>query len=436
MLSVISETTKTLTNAVISPVVTFIGDSLKNIRIEDLTKIFTQDPRTNQQIQQKNIQLMQHINLSTYIYCDTNILPMNDLISPEMIDMNLLISENNKKEDNVTNRNHINKLQISERRLNEEYLLSIHSTNMRSRRRLHVRGSDNVVTLNRKTIDMIESKLCSDKRAISVLNDINNKNKLALDSISFSGGGYNCMYHMGVVKYIFENPTLFKDTKYLAASGGVSVAALVLCFENDPDKFKVLREIIEFVIDIRFKNLKLNKQVDEYSNKVFQYISNEKFNMYILNSDRCHISVTNVTYIIPQNEIKTKFTSYSQFMDTLKASACIPILLDNKIRTIDGNSYLDGGLSNNLPVIDENTLKISCLNYPFLNAHLYPKYVCDIAYSFTPPDENYIMNMHDQGYNDIEQYMRDRFIRLQKVNSDNDLNDCINKLIDDPTFCN
>ena len=32
-----------------------------------------------------------------------------------------------------------------------------------------------------------------------------------IDSICFSGGGYNCTYHLGIAKYIFENIETFKS---------------------------------------------------------------------------------------------------------------------------------------------------------------------------------------------------------------------------------
>lgn len=415
MLSGMSETVKNITNTVVATTTKVISDNFKNVRLDDVTKLFIQDPRT---INNNNKSQSDMISSTTLI----------DPISPDMININELSYDDN---DNETNKGKNN----TETKRNEEYLLSIHSTNRRSRRGLHIRREEDVVNLNRDTINAVKVNLCFDKKALSVLNDINNKHKISINSISFSGGGYNCMYHLGVVRYIFENPELFTDTKYLGASGGAGIVALVLCYENDPNKFKVVQEILEFVIKMRSRNLKLNKQVAEYSKKLFQFVTNEKFNSCIINSDRCHISVTNVSYYIPKNEVKTEFTSYSQFMDTLKASACIPILLDDKIRTIDGKSYLDGGLSNNLPTIDENTVKISCLNYPLLDADLYPKYVCDISCCFTPPDENYIMNMHDQGYSDIEKYMQGRRLKLQSVKNDLELNDCIDTLIQDPTFC-
>ncbi|VBB17757.1 hypothetical protein YASMINEVIRUS_220, partial [Yasminevirus sp. GU-2018] len=377
-----------------------IAENLRNIRVEDVTKLFVTDPRS--------LNTEQTLRDDSQKAKEPNSLSVDDIMITEM--------------------------QSDERRKMDEYLLSIHSTKQRSRRRLHIRGSEDVVILNRDVIERVEADRHTDTKTTSVVLALKNKDRLSPSSISFSGGGYNCMYHMGVVRYIFRHPELFRDTKYLGASGGAGIIAFLLCFENDPDRHKVLEEIMDFVISLKGRNLRLHKQVDEYSRTLFGYVTEDRFNKYIKDSDRCHISVTDVTYLLPANEVKTKFTSYKQFMETLRATACVPILLDDKIRTIDTKMYLDGGLSNNIPTIDEHTLKISCLNYPTLNADLYPRYQCDIMHCFIPPDKTYIMNMHDQGYSDIERYMEPKFFMLQAIKKEEELNRCITDFIEDPTF--
>lgn len=319
-----------------------------------------------------------------------------------------------------------------EREKNEEYLLSIHSSKRRSRHRTHIRGKDDVIIINEGIAT--SSSLDPTSKAGKLFLEIDNKNNLAQESISFSGGGYNCMYHMGVVRYIFENPDLFRGTKYLGASGGAGIVAVVLCFESDPDKFKILNSMIEDVIGMRSANLNLSEQVKVYTANLVKHVTLDRFNRYIKDSDRCHISVTDVSGIIPRNAIKTKFESYKQFIDTLKASACIPIVLDDQIRKIDSKRYLDGGLSNNLPTLNEKTIRISCLNYPLLSADLYPKIICDIKYCFTPPDRNYVMNMHDLGYNDIEDFMKDQKQKLLLVYREKELTECITDLLNTSEF--
>jgi predicted patatin/cPLA2 family phospholipase len=316
-----------------------------------------------------------------------------------------------------------------------EYMLSIHSTQKRSRRRLHIRGKEDVITINEMTL--LESSVNPSSRVAKLFQDMENKNNIASDSISFSGGGYNCVYHLGVVRYIFEKLDLFKGTKYLGASGGAGIVCLVLCYENDENRFKVIDMIIKEIIALKGSGLKLHKQVEKYSQILGSLIDQDKFNRFIKDSDRCHISVTNISSGIPINTIKSKFQTYEQFNDTLKASASIPFVLDDTVRTIDNRSYLDGGLSNNLPILNNKTIRISCINYyPVMNADIYPKIICEIKYSFVPPEKNYILNMHDLGYSNMEEYMKQLNKKLELRNHDIDLDQCIQQLINDPEFIN
>ena len=253
-------------------------------------------------------------------------------------------------------------------------------------------------------------------------------------SISFSGGGYNCIYHFGVVKYIFEHKHIFHNITYLGASGGAGIISFIIAYENDPDNLKILDEVINELKIIYKKNVELSLQVNLYIDLIKKYVNEEKFNTYIKNNDRCQISLTNITYLIPRNNIKTNFANYKEFINTLKASACIPYVLDNKIRKINNNYYLDGGLTNNIPTIDNDTIKISCLYYPFMNAHIYPKVVTKLYHAFVAPPENYMLNMFDLGYCDASKYMK-KYNNIEKYIHENENADKqIFDILDENTF--
>lgn len=324
-----------------------------------------------------------------------------------------------------------------EKEKNEEYLLFVHSNRIRTRNKEYIMKDRNeeIAIIDSSKINIYEDENTdNDKKIIKVLKQIDHKNKIELSSISFSGGGYNCVYHIGVLKYIFENPELFKNTKYLGASGGAGIIAVLLSYENDPNNIDILDKIIEFIIDLGTRNIQLSKQVEEYSKMLFDYVTKDRFNKYIKTSNRCYISVTDVTYIVPINTIKHEFETYEKFKEILQASACIPFLLDDKIRKVDSRSYLDGGISNNMPVLDEYTLKISCLNYPFMDANLYPDKTCDIKHSFIPPPKEYIIEMYNQGYSDIKKYMKKRYDIYMDFKKEKELEDYINNFVEDPSF--
>lgn len=311
-----------------------------------------------------------------------------------------------------------------------EYMLSIHSTKMRSRRRLHIRGKEDIITLDHESLEGLDSE--GSGGTVQLIHDIKAKDSLAKHSVSFSGGGYNCTYHLGVVRYIFEHPELFENTKYLGASGGAGIIGVVLCYETDPDRLKVIETIIQEIIRMNGMELKLHEQVERYTKTLEHYVNEEKFNQYIKDKGRCHISVTDVTSYVPRNDIIKHFRSYKHYLATLRASACIPYVLDNKVRTIDSRSYLDGGLSNNMPILNDDTIRISCLDYPFMRADVYPTILADLKHVFKAPAENYVMNMYNLGYADMERYMEQDKAKILAKKAEEELEECIKEFIMDP----
>jgi hypothetical protein len=326
-------------------------------------------------------------------------------------------NKNNEKINKIKNK------ELKDKELNEEYLLSIHST--------HNRSTQDIIYISSKRDTQRLPDICREDIISSpeIISKLMEKNKIITASISFSGGGYNCMYHMGVLRYIFENPELFKNTIYLGASGGAGICAIALCFESDPDRLAILEQMINDVIAIKTKNLNISDQVKEYIANLVNHITEERFVKYIKNSDRCRISVTRLSAnIFHLNEIKTKFTSYEEFIDTIKASACIPLILDDQIREINNKKYIDGGLSNNFPSLNKNTIRVSCLPYTIFRPHIYPQKVFQLKYCFTPPDKNYILDICELGYNDIYKFMKDK---KDKYDHDISLQPHIDNLIED-----
>lgn len=225
-----------------------------------------------------------------------------------------------------------------------------------------------------------------------------------IKSISFSGGGYNCIYHLGVVKYILEFPDLFKDYHYLGASGGASLGAFILAYENDPDKLNIIDSLVNEFVDT-YDNKKIF--IDDYIDIITKYVTEDKFNKYILNNDRCHVSITKIKYgIIPSNKIINSFSSYQDYLDHISASASIPFVFDNQIRKVRNSTCIDGGFTNNNPVLNDSTIIINCLGVIniFNKPHIYPKEISKLKHSIISPDKVYLKSLFITGYLDMKEY--------------------------------
>ena len=86
-------------------------------------------------------------------------------------------------------------------------------------------------------------------------------------------------------------------------------------------------------------------------------------------SHKLFISLTNTKF---ENVIVSKFESKNDLRDALSCSCYIPIFSGQNIPKFRNVKYLDGGLTNQLPIFDEETIKIS----PFSGKY---KHIC-------PPD--------------------------------------------------
>jgi predicted acylesterase/phospholipase RssA len=241
-----------------------------------------------------------------------------------------------------------------------------------------------------------------------------------IKSISFSGGGYNCVYHLGVIKYIFEHTDDFKDCQYLGASGGSNLGAFIIINENKDNRIQILQNILDEIIELASSNINLVDQVDKYMNIITNCVNENNFKKYIQDKNRCIVSVTKLIYsIIPQNTIVQNYSSYNDYINHIRASSSIPYLIDNKFRTINNNYFIDGGFTNNQPIIDDDTITVACYNYPHYKPDIYPKFLAQYKHIFKPPTKEYLLQMFALGYKDaalfFENYGNCQWIEMKPL---------------------
>ena len=86
-------------------------------------------------------------------------------------------------------------------------------------------------------------------------------------------------------------------------------------------------------------------------------------------SGRLHVSLTDMRF---NNQLVSEFTNQEELVDALTCSCFIPAFSGYRGPRYRGRRYLDGGLTNTLPILDAATVRVS----PFSGAH---KEIC-------PPD--------------------------------------------------
>ncbi|CAL1263795.1 unnamed protein product [Larinioides sclopetarius] len=180
-------------------------------------------------------------------------------------------------------------------------------------------------------------------------------------NLSFAGCGFLGIYHVGVASCFREYAPHVLVSKIAGASVGSVAAAALIC---DVSLGQTTTDILSVAVKARSQTLgPLSPRFD------LNAILRERLenalpeNAHILCSGRLFISVTR--WSDNQNVILSQFNSRQELIQALLCSCFIPYYSGINKPKFQGEVYVDGGLSDNLPVLDDNTVTVS----PFAGEH-------------------------------------------------------------------
>ncbi|CAG9535685.1 unnamed protein product [Cercopithifilaria johnstoni] len=173
-------------------------------------------------------------------------------------------------------------------------------------------------------------------------------------ALSFSGCGFLGVYHFGVLQGLNRNgKALMKRVKRCAGASAGSLAAALWTFqpEDTEQLHKGFNDVIKMATEIhslRFGALSPNFALHKSLQRIIDlYIPEDISNA----QDRLYISLTDQKRNV--NKLISRFTSRDYLIDSLLASCYIPFYSGSSPPTIDGDQYIDGGFTNNLPIFEE-----------------------------------------------------------------------------------
>lgn len=243
------------------------------------------------------------------------------------------------------------------------------------------------------------------------------KNKM---NLSFAGCGFLGIYHVGVASCFREYAPHVLVDKIAGASVGSIAACALIC---KVPMGEVTTSILRVAVKARSRALgplhptfALNELIREGLESLLPE------NAHILCSGRLFISVTR--YPDRENILLSQFNSREELVQAVLCSCFIPLYSGIMLPKFRGTCYFDGGFSNNLPVLDENTITIS----PFAGEQdICPQDNCCSVLQFTlsntsiavsptnmfrvysilfPPDPEILSKMCQQGFDDGLKYLQ------------------------------
>ncbi|RZC41980.1 Patatin domain containing protein [Asbolus verrucosus] len=174
-------------------------------------------------------------------------------------------------------------------------------------------------------------------------------------NLSFAGCGFLGIYHVGVAccfrKYA---PHLLLNKISGASAGAIAACCLLL----DLPLGETTSDVLRVATEARRRSLGPFNPSFNIHNLILEGL--EKFlpdDAHLKVSGKLHISLTRVHD--GKNVIVSHFDSREELIQALLASAFIPIFSGIIPPKFKGVRYMDGGYSDNLPTLDENTITVS-----------------------------------------------------------------------------
>ncbi|CEF59390.1 Patatin/Phospholipase A2-related domain and Acyl transferase/acyl hydrolase/lysophospholipase domain-containing protein [Strongyloides ratti] len=174
-------------------------------------------------------------------------------------------------------------------------------------------------------------------------------------SLSFAGCGFLCIYHAGVCAAIKEYAPQLARNKICGASAGSIAATFLLC---DICISKATSNILQVVTQARSRALGALHP----SFNLLQLVRDGlelalPDNAHELCSGKLYISLTRVKD--HQNVIVSQYDTREELIQAIICSCFIPFYCGRVPPKFRGEQYVDGGISLNQPIIDDNSITIS-----------------------------------------------------------------------------
>ncbi|KAM3968027.1 brummer [Aphomia sociella] len=238
-------------------------------------------------------------------------------------------------------------------------------------------------------------------------------------NLSFAGCGFLGIYHVGVAVCFKKYAPHLLLGKISGASFGALSACCLLC---DLPIGELTSDVLRVVGEARAGSLGPFSPSFNIQNVLLEGM--EKYlpqDVHKLVSGKLHISLTRV--YDGKNVIVSEFPTREDLLQALLASCFVPVFSGMLPPRFHGIRYMDGGFSDNLPVLDENTITVS----PFcgesdicprdLSSQLFHVNVANTSIELSkqninrfarilfPPKPEVLSNMCKQGFDDALRFL-------------------------------
>ena len=223
------------------------------------------------------------------------------------------------------------------------------------------------------------------------------------ETMGFCCGGWLQFYLFGVAKAL-QDCNLDKGVKYAGCSAG-SLAACGLALEGDFDL--AIQYCNETCIPLAYGRYHGLFCLQEYVTGCMENHLLSKFDPEKLNDGKLQVAITKLPFFTAERVMN--HPTKKDLMETLLSScAAYPF---SALGKKNGSWYIDGGITDFHPIIDEDTVTVS--PFYFSDSDIRPSRYVPLWWSFMPPTEaDTVEWLYNLGWEDAMSYVRSRGIPL------------------------
>ena len=221
-------------------------------------------------------------------------------------------------------------------------------------------------------------------------------------SVAFSGCGTLNFYQTGVAAALQEYG-IDPSTRFSGASAGSGLS--VLLAQGTPAE-QIAQVAIDILRPYQYRNILSNPTIlFEFADRFLEHFITENTLEKI--GDRVFVSITTLNPL--QNLLVNEFHHTDDLCRAIRASCHLPSFRKRSV-LFRGYSCIDGGFTNNNPILDQNTLRVS----PFFfepQVDIYPSTFVMPWWAIVVPPERRARNLFSLGLNDGRTYLSKRSVQ-------------------------
>lgn len=218
-------------------------------------------------------------------------------------------------------------------------------------------------------------------------------------SVAMCGGGFRTWYHLGIYWGLYDKLGAegIERVKFSGASIGALVATVAACGVHPADIWAHIPAIAEAYRETFFGHI---TKVGQFCRYLLHTTLPPDAHLRV--QGRLFISISSL-FPVPHNHLQHDFASRNDLIDAVIAAQYIPTWTHPGICFHRGMICVDGGVTNNLPALCEDSLRIGLDrdDIPSWNADLVPSRPLARINTFIPADEANLQRMLLCGKEDI-----------------------------------